>query len=263
MSPTRPRRPPLGSISSNLRSVISGRVTKNISSASSHNVQPLISQFFSPVSSTASAAATSSQSPPIVPSSPVPVGSSSTPAWLVPRRDFGPVSSNLNASGLLDWHIVERTPILVTQDPVLDILPITTVAAHQLFKLVTPQQARDSLLSHARGIIRRAPGVPSSQTNTIGCWLSAARRQANGGHCEMTIFRERMVTRASNGSGPVAERRQGQLLHRLAVRAWGSLVDLTNMIINGFDVSHLCHQSNCYNPAHLCVCSLLYYKSLR
>jgi hypothetical protein len=42
-------------------------------------------------------------------------------------------------------------------------------------------------------------------------------------------------------------------LHRLAVFAWGGRAAVENLLLRGFEVSHLCGDERCFNPLHLVV----------
>jgi hypothetical protein len=128
-----------------------------------------------------------------------------------------------------------------------------TKTERELLVVCTPEIARRSLLGQLDGLPARGPAeaIRPAITNARGCWLSQARGQQNGGHCQMAPLFARMRTRAANGAGAVAQRRMPQLLHRLAIRAWGTHDQQRQMIEGRSEVSHLCHEPNCFNPVHL------------
>jgi hypothetical protein len=120
---------------------------------------------------------------------------------------------------------------------------------------VTPRIAARTLVAQAEGKPREgpAPAVSPAESNDKGCWLGQGRGQAHGGHCQAAPLHPRLNHRARNGAGAVAQRRTPQLLHRLAIRAWGTEPDLRRMVVDGWDVSHLCHNPRCFNIVHLVV----------
>ena len=131
----------------------------------------------------------------------------------------------------------------------------TSKTTKELIEYVTPALAARSLLEQARGLPQRgfASAIALATINARGCWLSQARRLKRGGHCQMTPFVARSTTRSRNGEGAVAQKRMHQLLHRLAVRAWASADKVLHMVEDSWDVSHLCHNPNCFNIGHLVV----------
>ncbi|MCJ1272019.1 hypothetical protein MMC22_011925 [Lobaria immixta] len=115
----------------------------------------------------------------------------------------------------------------VTADPAPFVFPrLPRRIELDMQNVCTPAIAARSLIGHAGGLPPRGPSprVLPATTNGNGYWLSASRAQIHGGHCRMTpLGFPRMATRAVNGQGPTAIRRMAQLLHRLAIRAWGTM----------------------------------------
>ncbi|MCJ1269957.1 hypothetical protein MMC22_009850 [Lobaria immixta] len=93
----------------------------------------------------------------------------------------------------------------VAADPALFVFPRLPGRTELYIQNVcTPAVAGRSLIGHAGGLPPRGPSprVPPATTNDKGCWLSASRAQAHGGHCQMTHSGiPRMTTRAGRGKG--------------------------------------------------------------
>lgn len=128
-----------------------------------------------------------------------------------------------------------------------------SAAKLELHRICTPEIALDCLRAMANGIeaSRANPAIPPAQTNDMGCWLAQKKPPANRRHVHMPPILPRMKTRAPSGAGRAAHRRKEQFVHRLAIRAWGTMEQVLEMIETDKQVSHLCHNGNCFKPEHL------------
>jgi Zinc-binding loop region of homing endonuclease len=152
---------------------------------------------------------------------------------------------------------------IAKDDPTLTVVTKSTTA-RELFAL-TPKQAAWSLYGMCRGYSSKAgPIAPAELRGPYGCWISKARTHLHGGHCQMIPWLEasgpRSNVRLGGGLKNLALKRQPQTLHRLAVRAWKPLSEVRLILEDsasagtpGFEVSHLCHQPDCFNPDHLTI----------
>jgi hypothetical protein len=144
-----------------------------------------------------------------------------------------------------------RMPL--ADDEVFGLRPDATRTERELLTLCTAEKARESLLCQVNGLPKArgsAPPILPASTNNMGCWLASGAGKRSG-HVGMAPFFPRKKGRAANGKGVKRLKNCGQLLHRLAVRAFGSRADVRNMLQYRLDVSHLCHVARCFNPAHL------------
>jgi hypothetical protein len=126
----------------------------------------------------------------------------------------------------------------------------------ELLKVCTAEKSRESLLAQVRGLPKKrgsaAPIMPCTSNGT-GCWLASGKGKKSG-HVGMAPIFPRRAGRGKNGEGRRTVKRCGQLVHRLAVRAFGSEESIINMLgPNRWDVSHLCHRARCFRPSHLVV----------
>ena len=184
---------------------------------------------------------------------------SSSPSALAPRhsRKVKGLSVSTISLSPVRSSPAPRTLIPLKQ-PILDLISVQPVAidpieatirwpsdvtetAKELIEIISPTLAAKSLMKQACGYSYHGFTVRPSTTNSRGCWLSQLYRHIHGGHCRINPLM----------SPP--KRRMKQYLHRVAVRAWGTWEQVLHLIEDQWEVSHLCHTSNCFNIRHLIV----------
>ena len=138
-------------------------------------------------------------------------------------------------------------------------------ALRELFHVVTPEIARQTLLDQLTGLpgYKRRPTYDLATTNELGCWIAAL--EPPKGHGEHVGVRPSIPELSSKGLSQGTKftkdgRREQQFLHRLSIRAWGSQQDLERMFSGAgcprggkWEVSHLCSNAKCFRPNHLVV----------
>lgn len=139
-------------------------------------------------------------------------------------------------------------------EPAIDTI-LLSKAGKELINICTRAVSMATLLQvttgykHRTSDIRTAPAL----TNTKKCWLAQGTKNKGGtGHVAIRPVLPASGTRVTNGTERTTRRSQ-QFVHRLAIRAWGSLGEIERMIKGGSqnEVSHLCDEGECYNPEHL------------
>jgi hypothetical protein len=168
-------------------------------------------------------------------------------------RDVTQAIQPITAPAASVAQLAERLPVAADPHPPLSPPADATKAQQELLSVCTPTVAARSLVGLARGLPARgpAPAIAAATTNHLGCFLSSSRGQQNGGHCQMAPLFPRATTRAPNGVGAQRAKKIPQLVHRLAIRAWGTMVQQHRLIERQWDVSHRCHKPACFNPEHL------------
>lgn len=111
----------------------------------------------------------------------------------------------------------------------------------------SPAVCAATLARVARGFpgARNVGAVPPASTNHMGCWIAELKRSNKAKRQAAIITPE--VPRIGG------QRTAQQLVHRLAVRAWGTWGHLRRLVLDEWDVSHLCHETRCFRPSHLTV----------
>jgi len=126
-----------------------------------------------------------------------------------------------------------------------------------------PEDAARTLIELLEGVPNQKKGgklgdwrTPPATTNAIGCWLPGTLAKINeSGHAPVSVKFGRKYGELKGVKSPI------ELVHRLSVLAWKPLADITLLLEGGdgsstvkrYEVSHLCHQANCFNPSHLLV----------